>query len=684
MANTDQFPASIRIHQWQRPDAPNPRLASPIEATTTTITVTAPFKDGTTGAIITGDFLFGVKNSAGYVETIYAPASSVSVDGLTITGVVRGVRLGGLDYTTGDSSLAVAHEQDSPVYANISALLFQMMIGAMTGSIASGGLSWKIGTGTDNDIKVIAYNADTHKPFFEYNAATNQWVYSNDGVSSTPFGTGAGITGGDGITVTAGDVAIDFTDTNAFVTFTSGVADAGKGVALDGDGLLDVSFLPTNLTVNTIATNMTYGQNLVVADVVGFDGNQKVVKTDADAVNTAFLFAGVAQADGAQDDYLKVAPLGVVSVNPAFTLSDRENCRLWDGQSNTTSNTTSDSLSAITQWRAQTFTPSSGQDNVAGFVLNLTNSVISGVLTCALYATSGGLPSGAPLASITKASADVVTGDNTFSFASAVSVTANTAYAVVFYVSTYTSGSVAWNYQNTDIYAGGQRCTSSNSGTNWTADATSDYRFTVRYRGISGEPVFISNTAGKLSLAPGTYVNKVGYALDPNQVVLTGQKKVIYGTIDTTVVWNTSATTETEVELGFRPSLIVGTILHSGLAAQPLTGNYISTNTYPRFALDFKFTEDGYTSNILVGESGVSSVLYSLLLSNKLTDSDPNAFDGSKTAIKGGGANDDIGLGMTMSVVDGSKIKFTRTINRQVSAGSYSATNIYYRFIAYE
>ncbi len=610
MANTDQFPASIRIHQWQRPDAPNPRLASPIEATTATITVTAPFKDGATGAIITGNFLFGLKNSAGYVETIYAPPSSVSGDGLTITGAVRGVRLGGLDYTTGDSSLAVPHEQDSPVYANISALLFQMMIGAMTGSIASGGLSWKIGTGTDNDIKVIAYNADTNKPFFEYNAATNQWVYSNDGVSSTPFGTGAGLVGGDGISINAGIVAVDFTDTNAFVTFTSGVADAGKGVALDGNGLLDVSFFPTNLTVSTVATNMTYGQNLVASDVVGFDGNQKVVKTDADAVNTAFLFAGVAQEDGADGDSLKVAPLGVVSVNPAFTLSDRANCRLWDGQSNTTSNTTTDSLSAITQWRAQTFTPSSGQDNVAGFVLNLTNSVISGVLTCALYATSGGLPSGAPLASITKASADVVTGDNTFSFASAVSVTANTTYAVVFYVSTYTSGSVAWNYQNTDIYAGGQRCTSSNSGINWTADANADYRFTVRYRGISGEPVFISNTTGKLSLAPGTHWAKVGVALNSNQVILNGNTKMVNITIS--AGWPTGSTTntiDTEVFVGGRVKYLFSYIDGNGTTITGASGTatdngalvniraHGSSNQYPTGS-----------SNVTYGTVGISAL----------------------------------------------------------------------------
>lgn len=215
---------SLVYFQWSRPDAPNPRLAAPISATQTTITLTNPPLDYT-DAVITGNFLMGIRNAEGYVESIYVPAGKVSADGLTLTDVVRGIRLNALDYTTGLAALAIAFDQDSAVTCQISGVNFELLLSAMKGTIASGGTSWKIGAGADDDITVYAYNADVNKPYFRYDKATSAWIYSDDGVSSSPFGTGAGLTAGDGIDITGGVVKVVL-GTNKGLEFATGLLQA--------------------------------------------------------------------------------------------------------------------------------------------------------------------------------------------------------------------------------------------------------------------------------------------------------------------------------------------------------------------------------------------------------------------------------------------------------------------------
>lgn len=108
--------------QWATPDFPNPRLAAPIDDTTTTLTFIAPPLDHA-GAVVVLAFLMGIRNSTGYVETVYVPAAALSADGLTATGVTRGINLEGLDFTTGNPDLAQAADQSSTVFCNISGIL---------------------------------------------------------------------------------------------------------------------------------------------------------------------------------------------------------------------------------------------------------------------------------------------------------------------------------------------------------------------------------------------------------------------------------------------------------------------------------------------------------------------------------------------------------------------------------
>jgi hypothetical protein len=252
MADVTQV-ATLKVFSWSRPTAPSPRLSAPISAVDTTITVTsAPLDE--TDAVVSVDFLMGIKNSNGYTETVFVPASGISADGLTFTTCVRGIDVSGLDYDTGNAALAMAHNQDSAVCCVVHPFNHTQWQAALQGTIGSGANNWKIGDGTDSDITVYAYNADGNKPFWRYDAATSAWVFSNDGLSSTPFGTGAGVTGSTGITVAAGAISVDLTDTDAFKATTAGAGDAGKGVLFNAAGVVDLDIIEKGADISQVCS----------------------------------------------------------------------------------------------------------------------------------------------------------------------------------------------------------------------------------------------------------------------------------------------------------------------------------------------------------------------------------------------------------------------------------------------
>jgi len=300
-----QFP-TLETFQWSRPDAPNPRLAAPIAAGDTTITFTNPPLDEDDNVVSNG-FLMGIKNSDGYAETVYVAAGTLSADGLTATGVVRGIDLSGLDYTVGNSALASDFDQDSVVYCNVSGVLHSMMIAALKGDIASGGANWQIGRDIDEDITIYAYNSDANLPFWAYDSATNAWVFSNDGVSSTPFGTGAGVTGGDGIDVTAGAISVDLDVTNPGLEIVGGLLgtkiNATGGLGSNAGGLAlntaaDIAWtgewqaddFRLNEAVQCLATSTEINQALdgISANVTDTNLNTLTAgaASDADALHT--------------------------------------------------------------------------------------------------------------------------------------------------------------------------------------------------------------------------------------------------------------------------------------------------------------------------------------------------------------------------------------------------------------
>ena len=179
---TTQLP-DLAYFQWSQPDAPKPRLAAPLTATATTLTFTSAPLDYA-GAVITKGFIMNIRSASGYTENVYVPAGALSVDGLTATGCVRGVRLEGLDYTTGDADLAIPHLQGEMVSCNVAGVWGSIITSVLRGnSVATGGVQFDIGDGTDNTVTLRWKNASTTIGWLRKNHSTGKVQYSNDGAA---------------------------------------------------------------------------------------------------------------------------------------------------------------------------------------------------------------------------------------------------------------------------------------------------------------------------------------------------------------------------------------------------------------------------------------------------------------------------------------------------------------------
>jgi hypothetical protein len=139
-----------------------------------------------------------------------------------------------------------------------------------------------------------------------------------------------------------------------------------------------------------------------------------------------------------------------------------------------------------TAWAGQTFTPTvSGQLKRVDVELFCLCSVNSPNVTLSIRNTTGTtpIPTGADLGTATLAGFNDggAGGLKTFTFATPVSLTAGTRYAFVFRLNTapaagntvaYTCSCATTGFSDSNPYASGQRVTSANSGSTWTADTT--------------------------------------------------------------------------------------------------------------------------------------------------------------------------------------------------------------------
>ena len=130
----------------------------------------------------------------------------------------------------------------------------------------------------------------------------------------------------------------------------------------------------------------------------------------------------------------------------------------------------------------QTFTMPAGYDTVEYINLYIKNGgSYSGTFYLYLYATSGGLPTGSPLATATLSGGSISSsyGWVTFDISDTL-VSAGSKYAIVCYAngSSSLSNGVYWGHNNTDAYSGGGSYNSTNSGSSYsTLSETGHFKF---------------------------------------------------------------------------------------------------------------------------------------------------------------------------------------------------------------
>jgi len=186
MANATKI-SNFFFGQWATPTAPNPRLSAPISASDPTITFTSPLLDAS-GAVCSKEVIIGIRRADQYVESVRIPAGGFSPDGLTATGGVRGIELEGLDYTTGDSSLAVSHLQGESVFVNVTGVYESILNAWVRGTLASGGSGLIIGTDASGTTTFSrSTGVGTSVGFLRWLTGTSKAQFSNDGTTWVNF-----------------------------------------------------------------------------------------------------------------------------------------------------------------------------------------------------------------------------------------------------------------------------------------------------------------------------------------------------------------------------------------------------------------------------------------------------------------------------------------------------------------
>ena len=170
-------------------------------------------------------------------------------------------------------------------------------------------------------------------------------------------------------------------------------------------------------------------------------------------------------------------------------------------QINTTLSNSGVGITATT-WGGETFTPSvTGQ--LTRIDLNLFCSGCTGTtpnLTLAIRATSVNLPTGADIASATVTGFSSGAGGYfTANFSSPPTLTAGTVYALTIHPTANPSAGIyALTRSATNVYAGGQRVTSPNSGGTWSAPLTTGQTTDIGFKiymqtGFSSSGTFVSS-----------------------------------------------------------------------------------------------------------------------------------------------------------------------------------------------
>ncbi len=266
-----------------------------------------------------------------------------------------------------------------------------------------------------------------------------------------------------------GSYDIQFNET---ITVTLEVSTHTDGPTIGGDdpvtgddlklttGIGDIKLIAVVNTNLDAAPGLTETPALTVTMPVIVDTNTNLDAGDGGLTETVALVPGLTSAS-------------VLAVDA--TLIDQSNRTVDDSQL---------ALDGV-NWEAQTFTPGANHNlNRVWLLLRRGGSgALPGTCTVSIRNTSAGLPSGADLQSVTFSGDDLkvdpVDADWRYFVLTDVALTASTLYAIVVRAPSGDSNNrLLWRIDaGSPLYTGGQRCFSSDSGSSWTADSTTDTMF---------------------------------------------------------------------------------------------------------------------------------------------------------------------------------------------------------------
>lgn len=156
-----------------------------------------------TGTIITGAFLSSWTNKSGKTEVIWIPANAVAVDGLSASGVVRGINPKGLDYTVGNVNFILQLDGGSTGNCVIAAQDGELFRAAIQGLIATGANSFLLGTDAVGMVTLYrSIGIGTKSGYLRWNNGNGKTEYSNDGITWNTFDS---VSGSDLLIVTNSD-----------------------------------------------------------------------------------------------------------------------------------------------------------------------------------------------------------------------------------------------------------------------------------------------------------------------------------------------------------------------------------------------------------------------------------------------------------------------------------------------
>lgn len=186
MANATVLPtyANNKFIFW------NARLTDSLDDSTTDQAVywdTVPVDEN--GATVTGSILIAARNTRrnpNRTEMMWVPAAAVAADGLSATGVIRGLKPSGIDFTTGSASFCYEFDSGDEIFCAIVPQDGELLRSAIQGVIASGAVQQIMG----NDAAATVTHkrstgTGTSAGYLRWDVSTGKTQYSNDGSSWT-------------------------------------------------------------------------------------------------------------------------------------------------------------------------------------------------------------------------------------------------------------------------------------------------------------------------------------------------------------------------------------------------------------------------------------------------------------------------------------------------------------------